>query len=134
MSTLDARDARRAASVDKAFGELFTFTAKAVASGDVNLPKIADNSKPPLTLVGVYEFFSEPQHPVARGSNPDDEAQQRTFGKPSVLVQKIYLTPWSPTRGDIVTRAKDGAVYEISKTFANDRGRIQFVLSKQKAP
>ena len=133
MVDLDARDAKRAASVDKAFGELFTFTAQAIVNSDVNLPKTVDASKPAFSCVGVWENFSDAVFPAARGSNPDDDVMRRAVGMPSVLVQKALLN-WTPARGDQVARTKDGAVYEVAKTLPHDRGRVLVMLSSRKKP
>lgn len=129
MPTPFARDARRAASVDKVFGESFTFTAAQVAlNGDVNLPKVADGSKPAFTCKGVWENFSEAMFPMGRGSNPDDEAIRRAVGQPSVLVQRDLLN-WMPERGTLVTRVFDGATYQVAKALPHDRGRVIMLLS-----
>ena len=91
-----ARAAKLTGAIDKGFGEQFTFTAMAIApNGDVNLPKVADGSKPPFTVVGVWEAYADKALPTARGSNPDDEASRRAMQYPSVLVNKGLLT-WMP--------------------------------------
>ena len=129
-----ARAAKLTGAIDKGFGEQFTFTAMAIApNGDVNLPKVADGSKPPFTVVGVWEAYADKALPTARGSNPDDEASRRAMQYPSVLVNKGLLT-WMPQQGTICTRLFDGAKYEVAKALPNDRGRVLFYLSKKAKP
>lgn len=133
LTPFAARDAKNFASLAKAFGETFTFTAMAVAgSGDVNSPKVADGAKPPLTVVGIWESLSEGAFPTARGSNPDDDAMSRGASSPSVIVLTSSLT-WMPTRGCLCTRLFDGAVYEVGKPLP-DAGCTLFKLTGRRKP
>lgn len=134
-SPFAARDAKLSGAIDSAFGEQFTFTGKQVAaSGDVNLPRIADPSKPAFTVVGVWEAFSEEAFPMGRGSNPDDEAQRRSAQYPSVSVDDALLTTWTPGQGDVCVRLFNGATYEILRAMPDDLGRTLFVLTNRQRP
>lgn len=129
-----ARDAKLSGSIDKGFGEQFTFTATAAAAnGDVNLPKIVDGTKPLLTVVGVWEAIADKNYPVARGSNPDDEATRLAMQYPSVSVNKVLLT-WLPQQGTLCTRLFDGSKYEVAKALHDDMGRVLIFLSKKAKP
>lgn len=132
-SPFAARDAKLSGAIDRAFGELFTFTGRQVAAnGDVNLPRITDPAKPAFTVKGVWEAFSEEAFPMGRGSNPDDEAQRRSAQYPSVSVDDALLVTWRPNAGDLCTRMFDGAVYEVLRALPDDLGRTLFVLTSRK--
>lgn len=129
-----ARDAKLSRSLEKAFGEQFTFSATKVdAGGDVNLPKVADGTKPDFVCLGLWENLSISEFTKARGSNPDDEAVSRSASYASVLVA-AELLPWMPTRGTLCARAFDGSLYEVVKPLPDDRGRVLFVLSNKRKP
>lgn len=133
-SPFPARDLVVSSAIDRTFGELFTFTAMTqVASGDVNMPKIADVTKPAFTCVGVWEALGEAGHPIARGSNPDDEAVRRSVQFPCVSVDDRLLQ-WLPTRGAQCTRIFNGAVYEVQRSAPDDMGRVLFFLTARKKP
>jgi hypothetical protein len=130
-----ARDAKLSGALDRAFGELFTFTAQQIsASGDVNLPTVADGSKPPFTVKGVWEALTMAEYPMGRGSNPDDEAQRRSHRYPSVSVDNVLLTQWMPGRDDICVRQFDGATYQILRAMPDDMGRTLFILTNRRRP
>lgn len=128
-----ARDAKLSRSLEKAFGESFTFTAY-TAAADVNLPRVADGTKLPLTLVGIWQSAGMSEFPIARGSNPDDEATQLAMQYPSVSVDRTLLTTFIPKRGDRCLRAIDGSIYEVQKALPNDRGNrtIIFLSARMK--
>jgi hypothetical protein len=129
-----SRDARLSRSIERAFGEQFTFAAKATAvNGDVNAPRIADGSKSPFTCAGVWEAESNTAYPHAQSNMPDDGFQRFAVQFPSVSVDKALLT-WMPGTGTKVTRLFDGAVYEVAKALPDDMGRVLFILSKRMKP
>lgn len=132
-SPFAARDAKLSGAIDRAFGELFTFTGRQVAAnGDVNLPRIADPAKPAFMVRGVWEAFADDEYPRGRGSNPDDEAQRRSAQYPSVSVDEALLTTWRPITGDICMRLFNGATYEILRAEPDDLGRTLFTLTSRK--
>lgn len=128
------RDARLSRSIERAFGEQFTFAAAAVAvGGDVNAPRIADGSKPSFTCAGVWEAIANTAYPRATSNAPDDASQRFATQFPSVSVDATLLS-WMPVAGSKVTRLHDGAVYEVSKALPDDMGRVLFILSKRMKP
>jgi hypothetical protein len=131
-----ARDTRLSRSIEKAFGEQFTFSAVMTPpNGDVNLPKVADPSKPSFTVVGVWEAIADKNWPAARGSNPDDDAMRRAVQDPSVSVDAaLFQGHWVPFAKCRCTRLFDGAVYEIAKALPDDMGRVLFFLSSRMKP
>lgn len=134
VSPFAARDAMLSGAIERTFGEQFTFTAMMNdPSGDVNLPKVADPAKPAFTCVGVWEALGEPSQPMARGSNPDDEAVRRSVQFPCVSVDDALLQ-WWPTRGCQCTRLFNGAVYEVERSAPDDMGRVLFTLTNRKKP
>jgi hypothetical protein len=129
-----ARDAALSGAIERTFGEQFTFSAvQDAANGDVNLPKVADPSKPAFTCVGVWEALSDQNYPMARGSNPDDMAVRRSVQFPSVSVDASLLQ-WMPVRHCLCTRVFNGAVYEIERAAPDDMGRVLFTLTARKKP
>lgn len=129
-----ARDARLSRSIERAFGEQFTFAARATAvSGDVNAPRVVDGAKAPFTCAGVWESLANTAYPHSTSNAPDDASQRFAMQYPSVSVDKALLA-WLPQAGTQVTRLFDGAVYEVSKALPDDMGRVVLMLSKRKKP
>lgn len=131
-SPFAARDAVLSGAIDKTFGELFTFTAmKVQPSGDVNLPRVADLTKPDFTCVGVWEAIGQSEFTQARGSNPDDESQRRSLQYPSVSVDNALLL-WMPTHRCQVKRLFNNSLYEIARALPDDMGRTLFMLTSKR--
>ncbi|MGY3588078.1 hypothetical protein [Bradyrhizobium sp. USDA 4350] len=122
-----SRAARLAASIDKAFGESFTFLPF-TSSGDVNLPKIPDTSRAQFDARGAWDGPTKSATPHARGSVQDDNAHNWTASMPSVCIADAALN-WTPKRGDRCLRQLDGAVYEISSTAPDGFGSTFFFLT-----
>lgn len=99
----------------------------------MNLPKVADGTKPDFSCLGIWENLSQSEFTKARGSNPDDEAVGRSSSYPSVLVAEDLLL-WMPTRGSLCARAFDGSLYEVVKPLPDGRGRVLFILSNKRKP
>jgi len=124
------RAARLAASINKAFGESFTFLPF-TSSGDVNLPKIPDVSRSQFDATGQWDGPTKSDIPHARGSIQDDNAHGWTASKPSVCIADAALN-WTPKRGDRCLRQLDGSVYEISSTAPDGFGSTFFFLTARK--
>lgn len=118
------------AAVDFVYGELFTFTARAVA-GDVDAPRGPDASRPSFDATGGYIGPSSSLYPHARGSIADDHAQGDVVSKPLVSVDNANL-PWMPVTGDQVTRQKTGETFEIAKPLPDGVRRTIFRLTARK--
>lgn len=121
------RAARLAASINKAFGESFTFLPF-TSSGDVNLPKIPDAGRTQFNVTGVWDGPAKSATPHARGSIQYDNAHNWTASKPSVSVSDAALN-WTPKHGDRVRRQFDGSVYEISTSAPDGFGSTCFFLT-----
>lgn len=130
-SPFAARDAKVSGAIDRAFGEQFSFAARMMAADDVDLPPVADPSRPGFTVVGVWDGPAKAEFPRARGSQADDSARRAIAGYPSVSVDDSLL-PWSPAPGCRVTRLFDGSVYEISSALPDGMGRTIFFLTARK--
>lgn len=126
----DARAAKLAASIGRAFGETFTFLPF-TTTGDVNLPKLPDVSRVQFDAVGAWDGPTKSTTPHARGSVQDDNAHNWATSAPSVLVADAALT-WHPKKGDRVLRQSDGAVYEISKPEPDGFGSTYLFLTARK--
>ena len=130
-SPFAARDAKLSASIDRAFGEQFTFSACAVAADDVDLPTIADVSRPDFTCVGIWEGPAKSKTPYARGI-ADSNAHNWVASWPSVSVAEMAMV-WTVRRDDRCTRLLDGAVYLVGDVFADGMGRtLHMLTSKQR--
>lgn len=127
----DARDAKLSRAVDRAFGEKFTFAAKKTAVDDVDLPRVADATRPNFDAIGAFEKPAKGSTPAARGSTQDDNAHKWNASMPSVCIADEALV-WRPTRGDRATRAFDGAVYEIARVMPDGMGRTIIFLTNVK--
>lgn len=130
-----ARNARLSNSLDRAFGEQFTFSARIVPpNGDVNLPRVADASKPDFTVVGIFEDIANQGLPRARGSAPDDKSLFYSAIYPSVSVSAaLFASHWVPFDKCVCSRLSDGAVYEVVRVLP-DQARILFFLSNRRQP
>lgn len=126
-----ARSAKLAASIGRAFGEVFTFLPFVASGGDVNLPKIPDVTRVQFDATGAWDGPTSSETPHARGSIQDDNAHNVTVSMPSVLVADAALA-WQPKRGDRVLRQLDGAIYEISKPMPDGFGSTVFFLTGKK--
>lgn len=130
-SPFAARDAKVSGAIDRAFGEQFAFAARTLAADDVDLPPVADPSRPAFTAVGVWDGPAKAAFPRARGSMADDNARRAAAGYPSVSVDDSLLS-WAPTPGCWLTRLFDGSVYEISSAMPDGMGRTIFFLTARK--
>lgn len=131
MAPFSASEARLSASVDKMFGELFTFSARKVAATDVDLPKIADATRPDFITTGVFEAPTKAVLPNARGSVADDNAHTWESSMPCVSIADSTLA-WLPRQGDRVTRQADGATYEVARTMPDAVSRTMIFLTSRK--
>lgn len=128
MPTLNpARAARLAASIDKAFGESFTFLPF-TSTGDVNLSKIPDTSRAQFGARGSWDGPTKSDTPHARGSIQDDNAHSWTVSKPCACIAEAALQ-WLPKHGDRCRRELDGAIYEISTSAPDGFGNVYFFLT-----
>lgn len=124
------RDAKLSRAVDRAFGEWFTFSAR-TAAADVDMPKVADATRPDFRAKGPFHAPTQSGYPHARGALQDDNAQGRAFTKPSTSIDDAAMK-WLPREGDTVRREFDGAVYEISRALPDGFGRTIFLLTARK--
>lgn len=125
-----SRDAKLSGSIDKAFGELFTFVARK-AGADVNLPAVADATRSNFNATGVWDGPAKAGFPRARGAQQDDNAHQWSASMPSVCVHDDAM-PWKPQRDDMAIRLFDGATYAIADALPDGMGRTVFKLTAKK--
>jgi hypothetical protein len=128
-----SRKAKLSGSIDRAFGEVFTFSAKAVANGDVDLPRVADATRSDFDATAIWDGPAKSQTPHARGSIQDDTAHSWVASLPSVSVADNALS-WRPQKGDWIMRQSDGSTYEVSKPLPDGFGRTVFKLTAKKRP
>jgi len=125
-----SRAARLSASIEKAFGELFTFEPYK-PTDDVNGRRVPDTSRILFVAKGVWHGPATSKTPTARGAASDDRAQNWTASLPSVNIQDASLT-WTVQPGDKVTRMLDGATYAANASYADGFGRTTIPLTARK--
>jgi hypothetical protein len=124
-----ARDAKLSGAIDRAFGEVFTFTPYK-KQDDVNLPRAADGARAAFTAKGTFDDPARSSHPNARGV-ASDHAQGRIVEEPIFECTDEALL-WRPLEGDRATRAYDGAIYEVAKALPDGFGRTQIWFTARK--
>lgn len=124
------RDARLSASIDRAFGELFTFDAM-MKPDDVNARSVPDGTRLSFTATAVWESPAKSQTPVGRGAASDDGAHNWQASLPSITIEDAKM-PWLVQPGDRVTRQLDGAVYQALAPLPDGFGRTTIHLSSRK--
>lgn len=128
MATPFASDAKLSASIDKRYAEQFRFEARTVAANDVDLPRIADASRPSFTASGTFEKPGKSAYPKARGSTADDNAKKWSAPRPSFCAADDALL-WQPGKGDTAIRLFDGTVYEVGVSRSDGFGRTTIFLT-----
>jgi len=124
------RAAKLSAAMAKGFGGDFSFTARKLASADVNLPRVADDSRAPFTAVGVYAGGSKVRHPAARG-HASDHAQGEAISAPRASFEDAAL-PWLPIEGDLCLRAETSETFAVARTLPDGFGRTLIYLTAKK--
>jgi hypothetical protein len=124
-----ARAGRLSTSLEKAFGELFTFDAF-MPTYDVNGRKIPDTTRASFDAVAIWEGPAKSKTPSARGV-ADDNAHNWTASFPSVNIDD-YKMIWPLQPGDKVTRQFDGSFYEVARSYPNSFGRTTLQLTAKK--
>lgn len=131
LTAYPVRQARLSASVEKAFGELFTFEAMR-PTDDVNARHIPDGTRP--AMVGVKATWHGPVKsatPTARGASSDDRSHNWTASHPLVNVEDAKML-WTIQMGDKVTRLIDGTIYAAGAPYADGYGRTTIPLTSRK--
>ncbi|HEU4804368.1 MAG TPA: hypothetical protein VFS91_00910 [Nitrobacter sp.] len=116
--------------MDAAYGEQFTFSAFNT-TGDVDLPKSPDATRPAFTVIGTWYGQAMSDEPKARGAKQDDNAHTWIASRPQVSVEDAALL-WPVRPGDRVTRELDQQVYEISAVMPESARRTVFELTSRK--
>lgn len=125
-----ARDARLSASIDRAFGELFTFDAM-VKPDDVNGRSAPDGSRISFNAVAIWESPAKSVTPIGRGAASDDRAHNWTASIPSITIEDAKMV-WLVQPGDRVTRQLDGAVYQVQAVLPDGFGRTTIHMTSRK--
>jgi hypothetical protein len=126
-----ARTAKLAASMKKAFGELFDLVPLTSLGGDVNGRKVSDPGRSAiLAITGQWDGPSDSKSPATRGAITDDVAHSWTASFPSVVFYEADLL-WIPQRGDKLIRKVNNTAYEVVKPFPDDLGKIIIQLSNK---
>jgi hypothetical protein len=123
------RAAKLSAAVGKGFGEDFIFTARK-AQADVNLPHVADTTRPQFTATGVYAGGSKERHPPARGYAAD-HAQGAVVSAPRASFEDTYL-PWTPIEGDLCLRVEKSVTFAVARTLPDGFGRTLIYFTAKK--
>ena len=125
------RAAKVAAALNKAFGEDFTFTARKQGD-DVDLPRVADNSRPTFTAKGSPTVGGKARFPRARGSNSDDQAQPTVISSPRADFATAELV-WAPVEGDLCIRVETDETFTVGRVVKTGFGRtIVYLTAKQR--
>ena len=125
-----ARQSRVSGAIDKAFGEALSLAGRKAPVDDVNLPSVADATRPQFDFVGTFNEPGTTLHPDARGS-ASDHAQQRSVTQPVATIDDALLQ-WPVREKDVLTRDHDGAVYEVARALPNGFGRTVLYLTAKK--
>jgi len=115
------RAAKVAAAMNKAFGEEFNFTAR-VQADDVDMPRVADVSRPAFTALGAWTAGGRLRLPRARGSNSDDQAQLAVVSSPRGDFATAELQ-WAPKEGDLCERVETGEKFAVGRVIETSFGR-----------
>lgn len=126
-SSTSARDVRVSGAIDRAFGEEFTFAARKVSGGDVDLPRVADATRPEFICIGIWDGPARSRATTGRGV-ADSGAQNRNASRPSVSVDDAGLV-WRPQPNDLVTRMFDMSTYAVAEPMPDGAGRTLFTLT-----
>lgn len=123
-------DAAKAGSLilNERHGEKFVFRAMKTAPAGPNAPRVADELRGELTVIGVYAGPPKAMFPRARASINDDAAHRSDISTPRVSVDR-RLMPWVVQPFDRVERVKTGQTFEIAKVMPGDAIRTMFVLT-----
>lgn len=125
------RAAKVAAAMNRAFGEDFVFTARKQGD-DVDLPRVADNSRPTFTAKGSCNIGGRARTPRARGSNSDDQAQPALISSPRADFASAELV-WMPVEGDLCERAETNETFSVGRVVKTGFGRtIIYLTAKQR--
>lgn len=125
------RAAKIASAVNRAFGEAFTFIARKQVD-DVDLPRIADTSRPDFTINGSWNSGAKVRVPRARGSNSDDQAQPAVASSPRGDFAAADFQ-WTPSEGDLCRRHETGETFAVGRVVPNGFGRtIVYLTAKQR--
>ena len=125
-----SRAARLSASIEKAFGETFTFQAMR-PTDDPNGREEPDPTRATFSAIGTWHGPATSKVPAGRGSSSDDRAHNWTGVMPSVNIEDLKLV-WPVHLGDKVTRQLDGAIYAASTPYADGFGRTTIPLTSRK--
>lgn len=125
-----ARTSRLAASMKKAFGELFDIYPMA-PQADVDSRKMPDGSRAAmLALTGTWDGPADSKTPATRGAITDDVAHNWTAAFPAATFYDADLL-WTPRRGDKLVRRLDGAKFEVIAPFPDGLGKTMLQLSNK---
>jgi hypothetical protein len=124
------RTAKLAASMKRAFGELFDIIPLKKL-GDVNARSVADTSRSTMSgITGTWDGPSNSKTPATRGAITDDVAHNWTLSFPSATFYEADLQ-WTPQRGDKIVRKLTNASYEVIAPYPDDLGKVLIQLSNK---
>lgn len=124
------RTAKLSASIAKAFGEGFTFTARKQAD-DVDLPRVPDPSRPQFEAIGTWNSGGQSRFVRARGATSDDQAQGVVAAAPRADFATDDLA-WMPIEGDLCMRIATGETFAVARAPKNGFGRTFVHLTAKK--
>jgi hypothetical protein len=125
-----ARTSKLAASMKKAFGELFDVDPM-LAQNNVDARKVPDSTRTAMHgITGTWDGPATAKSPATRGAITDDVAHSWQLSFPSVTFYDADLL-WTPRRGDKLTRKLDGAVYEVIAPYPDALGKTLVQLSNK---
>jgi hypothetical protein len=130
-SAFPSRTAKLSRAVERAFGEEFTFIARKQDAADVNLPLVADGTRPDFTCKGKWESPAKSENPMSRGATSDDEAIKINSPYASVRVASDLLI-WMPTNGCIAVRLLDNTRWRVMKALPADHDVVIIRLTDKR--
>lgn len=131
-SAFPARHAKLSRSIEKAFGESFTFTARKNDAADVDLPRVADDTRAAFTCLGKWEGPAKAEYPKARGSTSDDQSIKVNAPYAAVRIARDVLE-WSPVNGDLCLRLIDSTKWRIANVLPVDHDAVIIILTDKRA-
>jgi hypothetical protein len=119
-------------AVERAFGEVFTFTARKHDAADVDLPRIADGSRAAFDCTGRWEGPAKADYPRARGSTSDDQSIRINVPYACVRIANDALA-WPLVNGDQCLRQKDNTRWRVANVLPVDHDAVVVFLSDKRA-
>jgi hypothetical protein len=115
-------------AVDDTYGEPFTY--QPMTAADVNARPSIDANRAALTITAVLlDSFARAHSGPARTQGVTSEQPGHASTRPQLSLDPAAL-PYTPRRGDIVTRGSDGSKFLVAEPRRPDDVRIILDLNR----